>query len=309
MFQSCNSDSILITLPDEILLNIGDYLSFQDLNNIALAGRLGKIWADNVMDFFAKELLCLGETMEERKCNLIKLYQETSFIGSIYNDIDKLKDKTFENGSLTIEFGEESYTPFFLINFASGMLDQTPGCKEIAREYEEIVTYEKGWSRLSMIEYYYPPQAKRSGIIGIKVRQTPSNNVFNVVSIKLLDALKKASQVFFVKLFENIKIPDLNIEKKLPEMERFEKYKNKFALVIHKKENYKLRNCHCVIGKLLSLSGLIDKVDFIYYYSFIGVYGEKEDVQKLYEFISSQCFPAGQPLKYILRQAHKLNTL
>ena len=305
-----NSNSPLETMSNEIRVMIGNYLSFQDLNRIALTGKKGKILADTVFDFFAKEILCSGQTMEERKCDLAKLYREVSpnFIRSLNDDIDKVKNRTFTDGIVTVEYDKNSCTPFFLINFASNMLDQVSGCEEIAREYEEIVTKEGGWERISMLNYYYPPNAKCSGIIaaggtGIKIRQTSSNSVSNITSTKLLEALKKSSEIFFNKLYEICKIPNLNIENTLPDKEKLEKYKNKYALVIYEKDEKKLGSCHCAIAWLLQGSGLSDKVDFLNYNTLTGVYGEKEDIQKFITILYAQQFPNTPPSMTTLRKA------
>lgn len=311
--MSFNSNSLLQIMPNEILGMIGTYLSFQDLNRLALTGKMGKFWTNSVFDLFAKKLLISGETMEERKCALAKLYREVSpnFISSLHDDIDKIKNRTFTDGMVTVEYDKNSYTPFFLINFASKMLNQVSGCEELAREYEEIVTKEDGWERISMLNYYYPPNTKHTGIIaagstGIKIRQTPSNSVSNTVSTKLLESLKKSSEIFFNKLYEICRIPDLDIENSLPDKEKLEKYKNKYALVIYEKDKKKLGGCHCAIAWLLQGTGLSNKVDFLNYNTVTGVYGEKEDIQKFVTILYAQQFPNTFPSMTTLRQAREL---
>lgn len=293
-----NPTSLIENIPNEILGTIGTHLSFQDLNRLALTGKVGEIWANSAFDMLAKELLCQGKTAEERKFDLAKIYCEVPFfIRSLHDDIDKLKDKVFENGYLTIEYGEDSFTPFFLKNFASKMLTQVlGGCDAIASEYEEIVTTDGGFRRLSMLEYYYPPKNIFSGIIaagstGIKIRQTPSNHISNVVSPKLIEALKKASEIFFNKLCIAYKIPDLDKDK-IQDKEKLEKYKNKYAFVIYEKDKEKLNlsSCHCALLWILRESKLEERVDFLNYTS-TRVYGEKEDIEKFITILHAQQSP------------------
>lgn len=223
-----------------------------------------------------------------------------NFIKSLNDDIDKIKNRKFTDGWVTIKYGKNSYTPFFLINFASKMLNLVPGCEKIAREYEEIVTREDGWERMSMLNYYYPPknlfsESKGGRIIaagstGIRIRQTPSNSEANITNPKLSEALKKSSEIFFKKLYENCEIPDLSLDNSLPEKEKLEKYKNKFALVIDGKARKNLGSYQCAIAWLLAGSGLSDQVDFLNYDTLTGVYGEKENIQKFITILYAQQF-------------------
>lgn len=237
-----------------------------------------------------------------------ELYQEVSsnYLQSLIDDINKIKNRRFTDGWVTAEYGENSFTPFFLINFASKMLDQVPGCEKIAKECEETITTEDGWKKISMLNYYYPPEAAvfseikggriiADGNAGIKIRQTPSNNKANIISPKLVEGLKKSSEIFFKKLYEICVIPDLNIDNSLPDKEKLEKYKSKCALVIDGEERKNLGAYQSVVAWLLKGSGLSDKVDFLNYDAFTGIYGEKKDIQKFITILYAQQFPNTLP--------------
>lgn len=228
--------------------------------------------------------------------------ESSIFIRSLHDDIDKIKNRKFTDGKVTIIYDKNSYTPFFLINFASKMLDQVPGGEEIAREYEEIVTRKDGWERISMFNYYYPPKAMVSkiknggriiaaGNTGIIIRQTSSNSVDNNTSPQLAEALKKASEIYLKKLYEICEIPDLNLDNTLPDKEKLEKYKNKFALVIDGEARKDLGSYQCAVEWLLAGSELLDKVDYLNYDTLTGIYGEKEDIQKFLAILYAQQFP------------------
>ncbi len=291
-------------MPNEILEMIGTSLSFQDLNRLALTGKMGKLWANSVFDLFAKQLLFFGETMEERKCALTQLYRAVSpnFIGALHNDIDKIKDRTFTDRMLTVEYDKNSYTPFFLVDCASEMLDQVAGCEEIAKYYIQTAITPGHYKQFKMLNSYFPHSTDSTKIT---IRQTQSNSVANIISIKLIEALKKSSTLFFKKLYEICKIPNLASDKSLPIKKKLEKYKNKQALILYQedKEKAKLDHCHCVIAWLLEETGLFNKVDFLNHHNLTGIYGEKEDIQTFITIIYAQQFPNRFPSLTTLRRA------
>lgn len=173
------------------------------------------------------------------------------------------------------------------------MLDQIPDYEELAREYEEIVHSKDGWERICMLNYYYPPQTKFTGIIGqgstgIKIKQTLSNCVSDKVSPKLIEIFKKASELFFQRLFAICKTPKPDNYNNLPDKELLDKYTNKFALVIGEEDKKKLPGCHAVIARLLNKNNFYGKVDFVNYSTFTGVYGEKEDILKFKSILHAQ---------------------
>lgn len=307
VFMSSNISPALDNMPHEIYPIIGRYLSFQDLNNMALTAKIGKIFANLSFDAFTWELFCSGETFEERKFELIKLYREASpsLINEFHRDIDKMKDKMFINGTATVEYDENSYTACFLLEVASKMFGEISNRKEITRDYEKI----DGHLKIGMLSYYCPPAAEFSTIIdnknrGLKITQTSSNSIFNMTNPKLLEVLKKYSNLFFKKLYDACQTLDINTENTLLNQQQLKTYKDPRVLVI-KHNTLKLDFCeHMIILLLLDSHNFSDGIDILNSQTLTYIYGEKKDIRKFRMILYAQQFPNTSPSMTTLKKFH-----